>query len=119
MAQMRHDNLANVLLLVVSACSCQWAAESRNQALAGEKGMPECQRRGDISAVLLRLKLAVVDVVVAHASAHRAQAAKKPGRRKTDQADAVQEACARSCCIPVCAVSSGYVPVHEQGGRAP
>ena len=69
MTQMRHDNLANALSLVVSACSCQSAAEPRYRALAGKKGMVECQRRGDIVAVLLRLELAAVDVVVAHASA--------------------------------------------------
>ena len=28
MTQMRHDNLANALRLVASACSCQWAAAS-------------------------------------------------------------------------------------------
>ena len=46
MTQMRHDNLANALRLVVSACSChcQLAAEPRYRALAGRKGM------GDISA---------------------------------------------------------------------
>ena len=34
MRQMRHDNLANTLRLVVSACSCQSAAEPRDRALA-------------------------------------------------------------------------------------
>ena len=63
MTQMRHDNLANALRLVISACSCQSAAEPRYRALAGKKGMVECQRRGDIVAVLLRLELAAVDVV--------------------------------------------------------
>ena len=48
--QMRHDNLANALRLVASACSCQSAAEPRYRALAGKKGMVECQRRGDIVA---------------------------------------------------------------------
>ena len=43
MAQMHHDNLANALRLVVSACSCQSAAEPRYRALAGKKGMVECQ----------------------------------------------------------------------------
>ena len=69
MTQMRHDNLANALRLVVSACSCQSAAEPRYRALAGKKVMVECQRRGDIVAVLPRVELAAVDVVVAHASA--------------------------------------------------
>ena len=80
MTQMRHDDLANALRLVVSACSCQSAAEPRYRALAGKKGMVECQRRGDIVAVLPRL--AAVDVVVAHASAksYAAQAAKTAGR---------------------------------------
>ena len=83
MTQMRHDNLANALRLVVSACSCQSAAEPRYGALAGKaaKGMVECQRRGDIMAVLPRLELAAVDVVVAHASAksYAAEAAKTSG----------------------------------------
>ena len=69
MTQIRHDNLVNALRLVVSACSCQSAAEPRYRTLAGKKGMVECQRRGDIVAVLPRLDLAAVDVVVAHASA--------------------------------------------------
>ena len=81
MTQMLHDNLANALRLVVSACSCQSAAEPRYRALAGEKGMVECQRRGDIVAVLPRLELAAVDGVVVHASArpYTAQAAKAAG----------------------------------------
>ena len=43
--------------------------------------MLECQRRGDIVAVLPRLELAAVDAVVAHASArsYAAQAAKTAG----------------------------------------
>ena len=72
MTQMRHADLANALRLVVSACSCQSAAEPRYRALAGKKGMIECQRRCDIVAVLPRLELAAVDVVVAHASANPA-----------------------------------------------
>ena len=78
MTQMRNDHLANALRLVVSACSWQSAAEPRYRALAGKKGMVECQRRGDIVAVLPRLELAAVDVVVAHASAksYAAEAAK-------------------------------------------
>ena len=68
MTQMRHDNLANALRLVVSACNCQSAAEPRYRALAGKKGLEECQRRGDIVAVLPWLELAAADVVVAHAS---------------------------------------------------
>ena len=68
-SQMRHDILANASRQVVSTCTCQSAAEPSYQALAGMKGMVECQRRGDIEAVLPRLRLAAVDVVVAHASA--------------------------------------------------
>ena len=81
MTQMRHDNLANTLRLVVSACSCQSAAEPRYRALDGKKGMVKCQRRGNIVAVLPRLELAAVDVVVAHVSAksYAAQAAKTAG----------------------------------------
>ena len=81
MTQMRHDNLANALRLVVSAYSYQSAAEPCYRALAGKKGMVECQRRGDIVAVLPRLELAAVDVVVAHASAksYAAEAAKTAG----------------------------------------
>ena len=55
MTQMRHDNLANALRLVVSACSCQSAVEPRYQDLAVKKGMAECQGRGDIVVVLPRL----------------------------------------------------------------
>ena len=83
MTQMRHDNLANALRLVVSACSCQSSAEPRYRALAGKKGicMAECQRRGDTVAVLPRLGLAAVDIVVAHASAksYAAEVAKTAG----------------------------------------
>ena len=82
MTQMRHDNLANALRLVVSACSCQSAAEPRYRALAGKKGMVECQRRGDIVAVLPRLELAAVDVVVAHASAKSYAAEAQEQRRR-------------------------------------
>ena len=63
-----------------SPCSCQAAAEPRYRALAGKKGIVECQRRGDIMTVPVRLRfaLAAVDVVVAHASAksYAAQAAR-------------------------------------------
>ena len=81
MIQMRHDNLANALRVVVFACSCQSVAEPRYRALAGKKGMVECQCRGDIVAVLPRRELAAVDVVVAHASAksYAAEAAKTSG----------------------------------------
>ena len=81
MTQIRHDDLANALRLVVSACSCQSAAEPRYRALAGKKRIVECQRRGDIVAVLPRLELSVVDVVVAHASAksYAAEAAETDG----------------------------------------
>ena len=81
MTQKRHDNLANALRLVVSACSCQSAAEPRYRALAGKKGMVECQRRGDIVVVLPLPELAAVDIVVAHASAksYAAQASNTAG----------------------------------------
>ena len=81
MTQMRHNNLANALRLVFSACSCQSAAEPPDRALAGKKGMVDCQRQGDIVAVLPRLALAAVDVLVVHASAksYAAQAAKTSG----------------------------------------
>ena len=81
MTQMRHDNLANALRLVVSACSCQSAAEPRYRALAGKKAMVECKRRVDIVSVLPRLELAAVDVVVAHASVkpYAAKATKAAG----------------------------------------
>ena len=81
MTQMRHDNLANALRLVISACSCQLAAELRYQALAGKKGMVECQRRADIVTVLPRRELAALDFVVTHATAklYAAEAAKKAG----------------------------------------
>ena len=83
--QMRHDDLANALRLVVSACRCQSAAEPRYRTLAGkkgmEKGMVKCQRQGDTVAVLPRLGLAAVDIVVAHASAksYAAEVAKTAG----------------------------------------
>ena len=54
---MRYDNLANALHLVVSACRRQLAPEARYWALGGQKGMVECQRRGDIVAVLRRVHL--------------------------------------------------------------
>ena len=81
MTEMRHDNVANALRLVVSACSCQSAAQPRYRALAGKKGMVECQRRCDILAVLPWLELAAVDDVVAHAPANSnaAQAANEAG----------------------------------------
>ena len=81
MTQTCHDDLANDLRLVVSGCGCQSAAEPRCGALAGKQGMVECQRRGDIVAVLPRHELAAVDVVVAHVSAksYAAQAAKTAG----------------------------------------
>ena len=81
MTQMRHDNLAYALRLVVPACSCHSAAEPRYRALAGKKGMVECQRRCAIVAVLPRFELAAVDVVVVHAStkSYAAQAAMTAG----------------------------------------
>ena len=82
MTQMRHEKLPNALRLVVSACSCQSAAEALYRALVCKKGLVECQRRGDIVAVLPRLALVAVDFVVAHASAksYAAEAAKTAGR---------------------------------------
>ena len=52
MTHMRHDNLANALRMVVSACSCQSAAEPRYRALAGKNGrMPAPVRhRGGAAA---------------------------------------------------------------------
>ena len=93
MTQMRHDNLANALRLIVSAGSCHSEAEPRYRALAGKKGMVECQRRGDIVVALPRLELAAVDAVVAHASAksYAAQAAKETGWT------AVRAATSRGC----------------------
>ena len=81
MTQMRHDNLENSLPLVVSACTCQSAAEPRYRALAGKKGIDERQAQGGIVAVLPGLVLAAVDVGVAHAPAksYAAQAAKTAG----------------------------------------
>ena len=81
MTQMYHDNLANALRLVVSACSCQTAAEPCYRTLAGKKGMAKYQLRGDIVAVLPRCEPAAVDSVAAHASANSpaAQAAKEAG----------------------------------------
>ena len=78
MTQVRHDNLADALLLVVSAYSSQSAAELRYRALAGKKRMVECWHRGGIVALLPRLEFAAVDIVFAHASAkaYAAQAAR-------------------------------------------
>ena len=53
-----HVSCGTCKRLVVSACSCQLAAEPRYRAVAGKQGMVECQRRGDIVAVLPRLELA-------------------------------------------------------------
>ena len=85
MIQMCHasyDNLASALRLVVSACSCQSAAEPRYRALAGQKGIMECQRRGEIVAMMPRLEIAAVDVVVQAAAMsymYTAWAAKEAG----------------------------------------
>ena len=57
MSQMRHDNLANALRLVASACSCRSVAVPRYRALAGKTGMVGCQSQCDIVAVLPVLKL--------------------------------------------------------------
>ena len=57
------------LRLDVSACSCQSAAVPRFRALAVKKGAVEYHLRGSFVTVLPQLKLAAVDVVVAHASA--------------------------------------------------
>ena len=123
-AQIRHDNLANALRLVVSTCSCQSAAEPRYQALAG-KGMAEYQRSGDIAAVLSWLELAAVDVVVPHASA-QSYAAKTAGwtAARAEQTNRHGSGrimlnscfCAGSCRIPVFAVCGGDVRVRRQGG---
>jgi len=51
LTQMRHDNLADALRLVVSACSCHSAADLRYRALAGQKDMVECWRQGGIVAL--------------------------------------------------------------------
>ena len=81
MNQMLHDNLTYALRLVVSACSCQSAAQPQYLALPWKKGMVKYQRRGEIVAALPQLVLAAVDVVVAHASAksYTAQAVKTAG----------------------------------------
>ena len=82
MTPMRHDNLANALRLVFSACSCHSAVEPRHGVMAGKKGMVKFQRRGDIVAVLPLLELAAKDAVLAHAPAksHAVQPAKAGGR---------------------------------------
>ena len=81
MTQMRHDDLANALHLVVHAFSCQLTAKPRYLALVKQQGMEECQRRGDIVAVLQWLDLVAVDVAVAYASAksYSAQAGRAAG----------------------------------------
>ena len=78
MTQMPHDNLANALRLVVSACSCQSAVEPCYRSMASNKGMVEA---GVMVAVLSPCVLAAVDVEVAHAFAttYAAQAARKAG----------------------------------------
>ena len=57
MTQMRHDNRANALRLVVSTCSCQSTAKPRYRALAGKKGIVECQRRGGSRVCVTMLAL--------------------------------------------------------------
>ena len=81
MAQMRPDDLANALRMVVSACSCCSAAGARHRALAGENGMVERQRHGSIVAVLPRREHTAVDAVFMHVSetSHAAQAARQAG----------------------------------------
>ena len=78
MTQMPHDNLANALCLVVSACSCQSAVEPCYRSMASNKGMVEA---GVMVAVLSPCVLAAVDVEVAHAFAttYAAQAARRAG----------------------------------------
>ena len=61
--QMRHENMANASRLLVSVCSSQLEAEPRCRALAGEKGMVECQRVDDVE-VLLGLEPAAIVVVI-------------------------------------------------------
>jgi len=61
MTQMRHDNLANALRLVVSAATNRWRS-SRYRVLASNNGIAECQGRGDIAAVLPQLQHLAVDV---------------------------------------------------------
>ena len=117
MTQMRHDNLANALHLIVSACNCQSAAEPHYWALAGKKGMIECQRSGDIAAVLPRLELAAVDVVVGHpfAKSYAAQTTKAAGwtaaraertKRKRFRKDVPDHAAFRF--VPFAVETSGY-----------
>lgn len=50
--------------LTHSVLSQQLPVAGRSQTLTGQKGMVECQRRGNMVAVLLQLWLVVVDVVV-------------------------------------------------------
>ena len=66
--QMCHDNLANALRRVISACSCHSAAKPHYRALAGQ-GIVACQRRGIFMVVLLQLERAAVDVLAVHVSA--------------------------------------------------
>ena len=116
MTQMRHDNLANASRLVISDCSCQLATEPRYRAVAGKKGMVECQRQGDIVAVLPRLELAAVDVVVSHASAESyfAEAAKTAGWTVA-RAERTKRTRLRKD-VPDHAVCGSDVRVHGQGG---
>ena len=112
MARCRCAQRTAYVQVIVSACCCQSAAEPRYRALAGKKGMVECQRRGDIVAVLPRLELATVHVVVAHmhasAESYAAQAAKETGwtaaRAEQTKRTRFVEGCARSWGFPVCAV---------------
>ena len=111
MLQLRHDDLANALRLVVSACSCQSAADPRYRASAGKEGMVEWQRRGDIAAVPPQLELAAVDVVVAHASAmsYAAQAVKTAWwtKRMRFRKDVPDHAANRS--VPFAVETCGYM----------
>ena len=68
MTQMRHDILENTLRVVISACSCQSAAQARDRAWPARRAW-------------LIASAGAVDVVVANASAksYAAQAAKTVG----------------------------------------
>ena len=124
MTQMRHNNLANTLPLVISASSCQSGAEHRYRALDGKKA-----RRDGIMA-----RDGIVAAVGAHASAqaYAAQAAKTAGwtaaklNRPSGQWKNEKPIIHKipmipmihppgSWCILVCAV---YVRVRGQGGNA-
>ena len=80
MTQMRHDNLAVALRLVISHASLQSALEPRYRTLDGGVKVQN-DRRGDIVVVMPRLQMTAVDVVVTHAPAasYAAAAAREAG----------------------------------------